>query len=324
MIRQKLVVDCGSYKTAISDKDRCIRLNETSLMYLVHENAIAIADKYRLFWGKGEPYSPIMGYEIGGKYYTKKMLSYFLQMAAGKAYFFFRPKLEVLFTLPFGDEADSMKQIADALFLDDVSFIEQPLAAAIGIGLDIFSKNGKMIVDIGHKTTDIAVISNGQIVYSSSIPIAGKQFNDDIQHYLNEDCNIWVGEITAEAIKFKVGAAIHDLSPEDIPVDSTVRIPNNTRTKWIETPFSYDQIASFLDLSLVKVETEIQSVLENLPSDLLDDITRDGIWLVGGSSRLRGIGKRFSRILGINCRVSDDPELVTVLGAAKSLGEMTR
>lgn len=319
VFRKQLAIDCGSYKTVISDVDGKVLLDELSLIYQVHGDVSFIGNMVPLVHGKGEPVAPILDYESGGKYFTKKMLSHFLQKAAGKVCGVIRPKLEVVFSLPVGDEANRMRNIASSLFVEKMSFIEQPIAAAMGIGLDVSSEHGNMIVDIGHRTTDIAIVSNGQIICSSSIPYAGRRFNEDIQHYLEERCDLCVGEMTAQRIKHEVGAAIRDLPQEEIPDNYYVRGSNVSRSGWCETYISHDQIASCLDASLTTIETEIKTLLDQTPPVLIDDITKNGIWLVGGSSHLRGVCKRFSDNLNLKCHMPNAPELVNACGAACSV-----
>jgi rod shape-determining protein MreB len=187
----------------------------------------------------------------------------------------------------------------------EVYMIYEPMAAALGIGLDVEAPEGCMVVDIGGGTTEIAVISLGGIVCNRSIRIAGDDLTDDIQEYMRHQHNIKIGERTAEDIKVNVGSALPEL--EDAPADFIVRGPHQMTALPVEIPVSYQEIAHCLDKSLTKVEAAIMAVLEQTPPELYADIYRNGIYLAGGGALLRGLNKRISDKTNIPVRIAEDP-----------------
>ena len=318
-LKQNLTIDCGSYKTIICNEAGDKVLDELSLAYVYpnDNDAAFFGTAARLTHGKGWCVAPLMEESSENERYAKRMLPFFVDMAAGKVLGLFKPRIKVVVcALPLGQDAAIIRKMAASIKADDLVFIDQPIAAARGLGLDVTSPEGKMILDIGHKTTDIAVISNGRIIASSSIPIAGHRFTEDIKQYLEEQCGIIVGEQTASRVKYEVGAAITDLPQDQIPDKFYVRGSNLERTDWQEGYVGHEQIASALDHSLSEIEAEAVKILKEIPQTLYKDISRTGIWLVGGSARLSGIEKRFSEGIGVRCNVPVDPGLVTARGAS--------
>jgi rod shape-determining protein MreB len=183
--------------------------------------------------------------------------------------------------------------------------IYEPMAASIGIGLDVEAPTGSMVVDIGGGTSEIAVIALGGIVCNKSVRIAGDAFTADIQAYMRHQHNIKIGDKTAEDIKIAVGSALPDL--ENPPTDYIVRGPNLMTALPIEIPISYQEIAHCLDKSISKVETAILSVLEQTPPELYADIVQTGIYLAGGGALLRGLDKRLTDKINIPFHVAEDP-----------------
>jgi rod shape-determining protein MreB len=199
----------------------------------------------------------------------------------------------------------------------DVKLIQEPMAAAIGIGIDVEEPMGNMIIDIGGGTSEIAVIALGGIVCDKSIRVAGDDFTKDIEEYMRRQHNILIGERTAEKIKIKIGAAIPELEnpPEDYAVhgrDLMTGIPK-------EITVTYDEIAHALDKSIGKVETAILNALEMTPPELSADIYRTGIYLAGGGSMLRGLDKRIAQKTKLPVHVADDPLRAVARGTGIAL-----
>jgi rod shape-determining protein MreB and related proteins len=186
-----------------------------------------------------------------------------------------------------------------------VYMIYEPMAAAIGIGIDVEAPEGNMIVDIGGGTTEIAVISLGGIVSNKSIRIAGNDLTQDIMEYMRRQHNIKVGERTAEMIKINVGSALTDL--EDAPQDYIVRGPNAMTALPMEVPVSYQEIAHCLEKTLSKIEAAVLSALEQTPPELYTDIVNKGIFLAGGGALLRGLDKRLRDKINITVHIAEDP-----------------
>jgi rod shape-determining protein MreB len=220
----------------------------------------------------------------------------------------FQPAIKIVVGIPSGStevERRAVRDSAEHAGARDVWMIFEPMAAALGIGIDVEAPEGNMIVDIGGGTTEIAVISLGGIVCNRSIRIAGDDFTEDIMEYMRHQHNIKVFDRTAEAIKINVGSAITDL--EDPPADYMVRGPHQMTALPVEIPISYQEIAHCLDKSLGKIEAAILNVLEQTPPELYADIFKNGIHLTGGGALLRGLDKRLAEKTNLPVKVSEDP-----------------
>jgi rod shape-determining protein MreB len=195
--------------------------------------------------------------------------------------------------------------------------IHEPMAAALGIGLDVEEPIGNMVIDIGGGTTEIAVIALSGIVCDQSIRTAGDEFTMDIVNYMKRQHNILIGERTAEQIKIHVGSALPEL--ENPPADFSV----NGRDLMTGIPkqitISYGEVAHALDKSIVKIEEAILKALETTPPELASDIYRTGLYLTGGGALLRGLDKRISQKTKLNVHVAEDPLRAVVRGTGLAL-----
>ena len=217
----------------------------------------------------------------------------------------------------FRSEIRAVRDSAEHAGGRDVYMLFEPMAAALGIGLDVEAPQGNMIVDIGGGTTEIAVISLGGIVSNKSIKIAGDDLTEDIQDYMGRQHNIKVGERTAEDIKINVGSVLTELS--DPPEDFIVHGPNRMTSLPMDVPISYQEIAHCLEKSISKVDSAILSALEHTPPELYADIVRNGIYITGGGALLRGLAKRFTEKIGIQFHVAEDPLRVVAIGTGIAL-----
>jgi rod shape-determining protein MreB len=200
--------------------------------------------------------------------------------------------------------------------------IQEPMAAAIGIGIDVEEPMGNMIIDIGGGTSEIAVIALGGIVCDKSIRTAGDDFTSDIVDYMRRQHNILIGERSAERIKIEVGSALTELEnpPEDYAVhgrDLMTGIPK-------EITVSYQEVAHALDKSITKIETAILNNLEMTPPELSADIYRTGLYLAGGGSMLRGLDKRISLKTKLPVHIADDPLRAVARGTGIALKNIDR
>jgi rod shape-determining protein MreB len=200
----------------------------------------------------------------------------------------------------------------------DVFLLFEPMAAAIGIGIDVTKPEGNMIVDIGGGTTEIAVISMGGIVSNNSIKMAGDDFTADIQDYMSRQHNVRVSERMAERIKINVGAALTDLG-NNAPEDYVVNGPNRITAMPMKVPVCYQEIAHCLEKSITKIEQAVISALENTPPELYADIVENGIYLTGGGALLRGLDKRLYDKIKIPFHVAEDPLLCVAKGTGIAL-----
>ena len=199
----------------------------------------------------------------------------------------------------------------------EVRLIEEPMAAAIGIGIDVEEPMGNMIIDIGGGTSEIAVIALGGIVCGTSIRIAGDDFTSDIEEYMRRQHNILVGERTAEQIKIEVGAALPDLEapPDDFAVrgrDLMTGIPK-------EIMVSYSEVAHALDKTISKIEEAILNGLQMTPPELSADIYKTGIYLAGGGPMLRGLDDRISANTKLPVHIAEDPLRAVARGTSIAL-----
>ena len=220
----------------------------------------------------------------------------------------FSPSLRMVICIPSGStnvEIRAVRDSAEHAGARDVYMIFEPMAAALGAGLDVEAPEGNMVIDIGGGTSEIACISLGGIVCSESINVAGDVFTADIQNYVRQQHNIRVGERTAEEIKHAIGAAIPEL--EDEPEDFVLTGPNMLTALPQTVTLSYNEIAYALEKSLVKLDAALMTVLETMPPELYSDIVKNGIYLAGGGALIKGLDKRLSNKCGLPVHIAEDP-----------------
>ena len=233
--------------------------------------------------------------------------------------------LKVVICIPSGItevEERAVKDSAEQAGAKEVKLIQEPMAAAIGIGIDVLEPIGNMVVDIGGGTSEIAVISLGDIVVSQSIRVAGDAFNKEIMEHMKKCHNINVGERTAELIKIEVGAALPKLDnpPPDIKIqgrDMMTGIPK-------EVIVNYSEIAECLNESITRIEQEIVLTLEKTPPELSSDIFRTGIYLAGGGALLCGLDERLHKKTKLQVRIADDPLRAVARGTQIALKNFDR
>lgn len=210
------------------------------------------------------------------------------------------PSLTMVVCIPSGSTEVEIRAVRDSSEHAggrEVYMIYEPMAAALGIGLDVLAPEGNMIVDIGGGTTEIAVISLGGIVSNKSIRIAGDDLTEDIMEHMRRAHNVKVGERTAELIKINVGSALTEL--DNPPEDFVVHGPHQMTALPMEVPISYQEICHCLEKSISKIEAAVLSALEQTPPELYADIVRNGVYLAGGGALLRGLDKRLQDKIGI-------------------------
>ncbi len=233
---------------------------------------------------------------------------------------FFSPSLRMVVCIPSGItevETRAVRESCERVNGKDIYLVHEPMAAAIGIGLDIMQPKGNMIIDIGGGTTEIAVIALGGIVCDKSVKIAGDIFNSDIVHYMRTQHNLYVGESTAENIKITVGAATEDLDapPDDIMVQGRDLLTGKPK----QVQVSYREMVKALDKSILRIEDAIMETLSQTPPELAADIYNTGIYMAGGGSMLRGLDKRISMKTDLPVYVAEDPLRAVVRGTGITL-----
>jgi rod shape-determining protein MreB len=311
---QEIAMDLGTANTIIIHQDRIV-VDQPSVVALERKTGkvIAVGEQARQMHGKTHEdirtVRPLKDGVIADFTAAEQMIRGLIKMFNNKSRLF-SPSLRIVICIPSGStevETRAIRDSAEHAGGRDVYMIYEPMAAALGIGLDVEAPEGNMIVDIGGGTTEIAVISLGGIVSNKSIKIAGDDLTEDIQEYMGRQHNIKVGERTAENIKIAVGAALTELPEEDVPEDFIVHGPNRMTSLPMDIPVSYQEMAHCLDKSLSKMDSAILSALEQTPPELYADIVRNGIFLTGGGALLRGLSKRFSDRIGIVFHVAEDP-----------------
>jgi rod shape-determining protein MreB len=311
-LTQELAIDLGTANTIIIHNDKIV-VDEPSIVAIDQQTGklIAIGERARQMHGKTheniKTIRPLRDGVIADFNAAEQMIRGMIKMINNKSRLF-SPSLKMVVCIPSGSTEVEIRAVRDSSEHAggrDVYMIYEPMAAAIGIGIDVEAPSGSMVVDIGGGTTEIAVIALGGIVCNKSIRVAGDGFTADIQSYMRHQHNIKIGERTAEETKIQVGSALPDL--DEAPADFIVRGPNLMTAMPIEIPVSYQEIAHCLDKSINKIETAILGVLEQTPPELYADVVERGIYLAGGGALLRGLDKRFSEKINIPFHVAEDP-----------------
>ncbi|MBQ7448973.1 MAG: rod shape-determining protein [Paludibacteraceae bacterium] len=323
-LTQEVAIDLGTANTVIISDDKVL-VNEPSVVaYDMRTNElVAVGKKAQQMIGKGGnkigTVRPLRDGVIADFTYCEMMIRGMIDMLPKKSRLF-TPSLRMVVCIPSGSTEVDIRAIRDSSEHAggrDVYMIYEPMAAAIGIGIDVESPKGCMIVDIGGGTTEIAVISLGGIVANKSIKVAGDELNEDIIHYMGSMHNLRIEEPMAERIKIQVGSALTEL--ENPPEDFRVIGPNKVTSLPMEVPISYQEIAHCLEKSISKIENAVLNALEITPSELYADIVQDGIFLTGGGALLHGLAKRLTDKITIPFHVADDPLMAVARGTGIAL-----
>ncbi len=256
---------------------------------------------------------------------SEQMISMFIKEIPALKRKLFPPALRMVICIPSGItevEMRAVKESAERVNGKDVYLIHEPMAAAIGIGVDIMQPKGNMIVDIGGGTTEIAVIALGGIVCDKSIKVAGDVFTNDIIYYMRTQHNLYVGERTAEKIKIQIGAATEELDapPEDMSVQGRDLLTGKPK----QVQISFREIAKALDKSILRIEDAVMETLSQTPPELAADIYNTGIYLAGGGSMLRGLDKRLSLKTDLPVYIAEDPLRAVVRGTGITLKNLSK
>jgi rod shape-determining protein MreB len=238
---------------------------------------------------------------------------------------FFTPSLRMVICIPSGItevEMRAVRESAERVNGKEVYLIHEPMAAAIGIGVDIMQPKGNMIVDIGGGTTEIAVIALSGIVCDKSVKIAGDVFTNDIIYYMRTQHNLFIGERTAERVKISIGSATEEL--ENPPEDMSVQGRDLLTGKPKEILISYREIHKALDKSIIRIEDSVMETLAQTPPELAADIYNTGVYLAGGGSMLRGLDKRLSQKTELPIFIAEDPLRAVVRGTGTVLKNIER
>lgn len=310
--RQELAMDLGTANTIII-KDGKIVLDEPSVVAFDVRSGevIAVGTQAREMYEKGnsniKTVRPLRDGVIADFNAAEQMIRGMIQMT-NRTRRWFTPSLRMVVCIPSGStevEIRAVRDSAEHAGGRDVYMIYEPMAAAIGVGIDVLAPKGHMIVDIGGGTTEIAVISLGGIVKDQSIRTAGDELTRDIMDYMRDAHKVKVGERTAEQIKINVGAVYNDL--DEVPEDYLVCGADMIDTMPKKIYVSSQEICECLDKSIIKIENAILKTLEETPPELYSDIVENGVVLTGGGAMLRGLDKRLTEKFKIKFEVTEDP-----------------
>jgi rod shape-determining protein MreB len=326
---KEIAIDLGTANTIIIYNDKVV-VDEPSIVAIERNTGriIAVGKEAMMMHGKTheniKTIRPLRDGVIADFQSAEFMIRELIKMVWPKKQLF-PPALKMVICIPSGItevEERAVKDSAEQAGAKEVKLIHEPMAAAIGIGIDVLEPTGNMIIDIGGGTSEIAVIALGGIVNNKSIRIAGDDFNSDIEEYMRKQHNINIGERTAERIKIEVGAAMPDIEnpPDDYAVhgrDMLTGIPK-------EIKVNYAEIAHCLDKSISKIEAAVLHALEMTPPELSADIFRTGIYLAGGGSMLRGLDKRLHLKTKLPVHVAEDPLRAVARGTGIALKNYDR
>ena len=329
-LTEDIAIDLGTANTLIIHNDKVV-VDSPSIVARDRTTGkiIAVGKEANLMQGKTheniKTIRPLKDGVIADFDASEKMISMFIKNIPSLKKKWFPPALRMVICIPSGItevEMRAVRESAERVNGKEVYLIHEPMAAAIGIGIDIMVPKGNMIVDIGGGTTEIAVIALGGIVCDKSVKIAGDVFTNDIVYYMRTQHNLFVGESTAENIKITIGAATEDLQspPEEMSVQGRDLLTGKPK----QVQVSYREIAKALDKSILRIEDAVMETLSNTPPELAADIYNTGIFLAGGGSMLRGLDKRLSLKTDLPVYIAEDPLRAVVRGTGISLKNLEK
>ena len=327
---EDIAIDLGTANTLIIHNGKVV-IDSPSIVARnrITGKIIAIGQEANLMQGKTheniKTIRPLKDGVIADFQASEEMIKEFVKQIPSIKKKLFPPALRMVICIPSGItevEKRAVRDSAKHMNAKEIYLIYEPMAAAIGVGIDIMEPKGNMIIDIGGGTTEIAVIALGGIVCDKSVKIAGDVFTNDIVYYMRTQHNLFVGESTAENIKITIGAATEDLQspPEEMSVQGRDLLTGKPK----QVQVSYREIAKALDKSILRIEDAVMETLSNTPPELAADIYNTGIFLAGGGSMLRGLDKRFSLKTDLPVYIAEDPLRAVVRGTGICLKNLPR
>ena len=319
-------IDLGTANVLVYIKGKGVVLNEPSVVAINvdTDEILAVGEEARLMLGRTPAnivaVRPLKDGVISDFEVTERMLRYFVKKSCGSGRFF-KPKIMVC--VPSGVtevEKRAVREAAAAAGGKDVFLMEEPVAAAIGAGLDIAEPDGKMVIDVGGGTTDIAVIALGGIVASTSVKMAGDKFDEAIIKYMRKKHKLYIGERTAEELKYSIGTAFP--REESVSMECRGRDLVSGLPKSVEV--TSEEMLEALAEPLHVICEAVHNVLEITPPELASDISNTGIILTGGGAYLYGLDKKIEERTGINVKIADDPEKCVAIGTGKALEDLDK
>ncbi len=330
MFTQEIAIDLGTANTLIIHNNKIV-IDQPSIVAIERSTGkpIAVGEQAKHMQGKThediKTVRPLKDGVIADFQASEHMIKEFIKKIPGIKGKLFQPALRIVICIPSGItevEKRAVRDSAQKVNAKEVRLIYEPMAAAIGVGIDVQKPEGNMIIDIGGGTTEIAVVALGGIVCDKSVKIAGDVFTNDIAYYLRTHHNLYIGERTAERVKIEVGSAVEELDMpiEDIPVQGRDLITGKPK----EIMVGYKEIARALDKSIIRIEDAVMETLSLTPPELAADIYKTGIYLAGGGALLRGLSDRIHRKTGLPVFVAEDPLRAVVRGTGIALKNMDK
>jgi rod shape-determining protein MreB len=325
MFSTDLAIDLGTANTIVSIKGQGIIINEPSVVAVQHDRfgrdkILAVGQEAKMMIGKTpmniQAVRPMKDGVIADFEMTERMIRYFIEKAHNRKSFL-RPR--IIICIPHGItqvERKAVRESALSAGAREVFLVDEPMAAAIGAGIPVASPNGHIVVDIGGGTTEIGVTSLGGLVISKSIKVAGDRFDKAIIDYVRQNFNLYIGERTAEEIKFQIGTAVK------LEQDLIIQVKGRDSSGLLSTiELSSEGVRQAMKEPFKEIALAIRQVLEDMPPDLAGDIVDNGIILTGGGALIRGFDVYLSNDVKLPVRVSDEPLLAVAYGTSKVLDE---
>ena len=329
-LTEEIAIDLGTANTLIIHNDKVV-VDSPSIVAMdrTSNKIIAVGQEANQMQGKTheniKTIRPLKDGVIADFNATEQMISMFIRNIPSLKKRFFTPSLRMVICIPSGItevEMRAVRESAERVNGKEVYLIHEPMAAAIGIGIDIMQPKGNMIIDIGGGTTEIAVIALSGIVCDKSVKIAGDVFTNDIIYYMRTQHNLYIGDRTAERVKIAIGSATEEL--ENPPDDMSVQGRDLLTGKPKEIMISYREIHKALDKSIIRIEDSVMETLAQTPPELAADIYNTGVYLAGGGSMLRGLDKRLSQKTELPIFIAEDPLRAVVRGTGTALKNIER
>ena len=327
---EEIAIDLGTANTLIIHNDKVV-INSPSIVAIDRSTnkIIAIGEDANIMQGKTheniKTVRPLKDGVIADFEASEQMINTLIKSIPTLKKRWFSPSLTMVICIPSGItevEMRAVKESAERVNGKDVYLIHEPLAAAIGIGVDIVKPKGNMVVDIGGGTTEIAVIALSGIVCEKSIKVAGDTLTNDIVYYMRTKHNLSIGDRTAEKIKIDVGSCTEklDTPPDDLRVQGRDLLSGKPKEKII----SYIEVTKAVDKSVIRIEDSIMETLSQTPPELAADIYNTGIYLAGGGALLRGLDERLSKKTDLPVYIAEDPLQAVVRGTGICLKNLEK
>ena len=327
---EEIAIDLGTANTLIIHNDKVV-INSPSIVAIDRSTnkIIAIGEDANIMQGKTheniKTVRPLKDGVIADFEASEQMINTLIKSIPTLKKRWFSPSLTMVICIPSGItevEMRAVKESAERVNGKDVYLIHEPMAAAIGIGVDIVKPKGNMVVDIGGGTTEIAVIALAGIVCERSIKVAGDVLTNDIVYYMRTKHNLSIGDRTAEKIKIDVGSCTEklDTPPDDLRVQGRDLLTGKPKEKII----SYIEVTKAVDKSIIRIEDTIMETLSETPPELAADIYNTGIYLAGGGALLRGLDERLSKKTDLPVYIAEDPLQAVVRGTGICLKNLEK